>query len=124
MPYRPSIIRIGTGRGAAWRGIYLHSFGRQLGRVTLDPEPYRPTLSFAIPIGFYRAAAGRVCVRLFERRLRIPHISWARASGGGIWLALYSIQARVLSGLDGRSGWFTPARRRRKAAAKASNRRM
>lgn len=85
--------------GCAWRALYLSLGGRQVAYLGLDPKGDRGPQVFG---GLWR----------WSFRFTLPHVRWSHAyPARGVMMDLYMAQQRLLSGLDGRYGWGTRARK-------------
>jgi hypothetical protein len=111
----PGLLRAGryylaTGRGAAWRALYLGRHG----------DSYRGTWSFHLgidPTATRPSIFGQVWHWSF--RLYLPLVTWLWVARGGYSkprLLVYKAQQRLLHNLDGRYGWGGSVRRERRSA--------
>jgi hypothetical protein len=110
------MFSVTTASECAWRGLYVYVRGRQLARVTLDPNNgTKPTLTVALPIGWYRSCTGEIHPRLIAPRIPLPYIPWRWCMATGYArpvLAVYKASQRLYHNLDGRYGWGSKRRRR------------
>lgn len=76
---------------SAWTGIHVYVAERHVAHVSIDPTfPGGPKLSLSAG---WRSLS-----------ISVPHITWARASKGGIALRLYKRQQTILHNMDNRFG--------------------
>lgn len=105
-------MKIETGGGAAWRGIYIsrskHKLQQhpQIFRAVIDPHGHAGLIQPSLEVAFFY---------YHKVRLPLPYVPWRWCMATGYarpvtWL--YRLSQWFWHGMDGRYGWFGSCRRK------------